>query len=265
MQYWSITGTNSYERISQLQKRLVDLRAQGRVPDTVLFVEHEPVVTQGRGLQFTGAVRERHVPVPQLPSSIAFAESERGGDLTYHGPGQLVLYPICKLDGEGFGPHHDVEGYLRKLETLLQDELGTLGITAEARENATGVWVGNQKVASIGIAVRKWITYHGVAINVVNDLKPFRLFQPCGYNGQVMTNLQDLLQGSLADGLKDWADWRSWLEERLATRLDSGKAASWQPQIDHISLEEAEARLDRLTPAGLTVADEGPSSDEQTA
>lgn len=254
MQYWSVSGTTAYDRISKLQSRLVDLRAQGRIPDTVLFIEHEPVVTQGRGLQFTGAVRERHVPVPKFPASIAFAESERGGDLTYHGPGQLVIYPICKLDGEGFGPHHDVEGFLRKLESLVQDELATLGITAEARESATGVWVGHQKVASIGIAVRKWVTYHGVAINVVNDLAPFRLFQPCGYAGEVMTRLQDVLADALPEGLRDWSDWRSWFENRLAARFDSGRAASWVPQIDRLSLAQVEARVDALTPSGLTVA-----------
>src|SRR5688572_15992635 len=109
MQFWSLKGTTPYEEARQLQLKLVELRAADRIPDTFLFLEHEAVVTRGRGLQQR---REgpglRHMPVPPaLPAGISFAESERGGDLTYHGPGQLVMYPICKLDGRGFGADHD--------------------------------------------------------------------------------------------------------------------------------------------------------------
>lgn len=246
MQYWSIQGTTSYERASALQKGLVDLRAAERIPDTVLFLEHEPVVTRGRGLQFTGEKRDRHVELPKLPPEIAYAESERGGDLTYHGPGQLVLYPIFKLDGEGFGPRHDVAGFLRQMEGLLLDEMALMGLQAESRENATGVWVGSKKVASMGIAVRKWVTYHGVAINVVNDLAPFRLFQPCGFKGDVMTRLQDLLGDNLPEGLREWSHWRAWLEERLAARFESGLAHNWVPSIQALTIEEAEQKVAQL-------------------
>jgi lipoyl(octanoyl) transferase len=243
MQYWSLEGTTSYERASALQKSLVDLRAAGAIPDTVLFLEHDPVVTRGRGLQYTGEKRERHVELPKLPEGISFAESERGGDLTYHGPGQLVIYPIFKLDGEGFGPRHDVAGFLRQMERMFLDELAVMGLHAESRENATGVWVGEKKVASIGIAVRKWVTYHGIAINVVNDLRPFLLFQPCGFQGEVMTRLQDLLGESLPEGLREWGHWRAWLEERLAARFDSGLPHHWVPSIQNLKIEEAESRV----------------------
>src|SRR5262245_57388307 len=138
--FWSLTGLVSYSEAQALQLRLVELRAAGRVPDTVLFLEHWPVVTRGRGLQFTGEARARHVPLAaELPAGVEFTESERGGDLTYHGPGQLVIYPICKLDGQGFGPRQDITAFLRRFEGVLIDELVSLGLNASSRDGATGV------------------------------------------------------------------------------------------------------------------------------
>jgi lipoyl(octanoyl) transferase len=212
MQFQSLPGLTSYEAARKLQLELLDARAAGEIEDTILFLEHEPVVTRGRGLQFTGVARERHMPIAPLPQGIAFAESERGGDLTYHGPGQLVVYPICKLDGDGFGPRHDVAGFLRKLERIFIEELASRGLKAESRESATGVWIGDRKIASIGIAIRKWVTYHGLAINCVNDLAPFRLISPCGFDPEVMTRLTDLTPLS--------ADWRSELERNLINRFE---------------------------------------------
>jgi lipoyl(octanoyl) transferase len=159
------------------------------------------------------------MPAPTLlPPEIDFRESERGGDLTYHGPGQLVIYPIFKLDGHGFAPKHDVAGFLRKLEQIFVDDLKALGLAADARENATGVWVGEKKVASIGVAIRKWVTYHGVAINVTNDLKPFHLISPCGFSPEVMTRLKDL-STAVPEA------WRPWLEVRLIRRFRTSAAA----------------------------------------
>src|SRR4051794_4783445 len=140
MLFWSLEGLTDYEAARLLQLKLVELRARGVIPDTVLFLEHEPVVTRGRGLQFTGQDRPRHMPVPDLPPGIGFAESERGGDLTYHGPGQLVAYPIVKLDGKGFGPDHDVTGFLRRFEQVLIDECMARGIVAVSKSDAAGVW-----------------------------------------------------------------------------------------------------------------------------
>jgi lipoyl(octanoyl) transferase len=207
MQFRSLPGLTSYEKARELQLSLVDQRAANEIEDTVLFVEHEPVITRGRGLQFTGTPRPRHMPVPvQLPEGMAFCESERGGDLTYHGPGQLVVYPIIKLD-------HDLAGFLRRFEQIFVDELNSRGLKADARENASGVWVGDQKIASMGIAVRKWVTYHGMAINIVNDLKPFHLISPCGFAPEVMTRVADLLPTG--------ADWREDWEQALARRVFS--------------------------------------------
>lgn len=208
----------TYAQTSELQKKLVELRASDEIPDTVLFVEHLPVITRGRGLQFTGALRPRHMPVPaQLPAGMDFSESERGGDLTYHGPGQLVVYPIFKLDGQSpHSPQHDVGAFLRGLEKVLISEFAALGLHAESRAEATGVWVGERKLVSLGIAIRKWVTYHGAAINVVNDLEPYHLISPCGFAPEVMTRLVDLLPEFAL--LKNTSDWRTELERRLALR-----------------------------------------------
>ncbi len=222
MRIVSLQGLVSYDHASQLQKELVERRACDEIEDLVLLLEHEPVITRGRGLQFTGTPRPRQMPLPaKLPPGISFAESERGGDLTYHGPGQLVIYPIFKLDGSGpWAPRHDIAGFLRKMEELLASDLRELGLNAGAKPNATGVWVGpnlERKIASIGIAVRKWVTYHGLAINLVNDLAPFTLISPCGFAPEVMTSLsRELPEGRLpgADGA-----WREWYENRLLSRL----------------------------------------------
>ena len=174
------------------------------------------------------------MPLPQLPPEVAFSESERGGDLTYHGPGQLVIYPICKLDGKGFAPERDVAAFIRGMEKILIDELDArlerTGACCEGVENATGVWVRargearpSKKIASIGIAVRKWVSYHGLALNCVNDLAPFRLISPCGFSPEVMTRLEDWVK-------LDSREWRSDLENALANRM-AGKGVFIEPRI----------------------------------
>lgn len=225
MQFWSIDGELSYEAVRELQLKLVELRSKDLIPDTLLALEHRPVITRGRGLQFTGKPRPRHMPllIP-LPPNVEFAESERGGDLTYHGPGQWVMYPICKLDGKGFGPARDVTGFLRKLESVLLACLKHYSLEGSTHENATGVWIGEKKIASIGIAVRKWVTYHGIAINCVNDLKPFHLISPCGFSPDVMTRLCD--QVALEQ------DWRSRWESLFLSELNE------QVNVRHLSWDE---------------------------
>lgn len=251
MQFWSLSGLTPYENARLIQLKLLELRAADRIPDTVLFLEHEPVITQGRGLQFTGTPRPRHMPVPlQLPQGVSFAESERGGDLTFHGPGQLVIYPIVKLDGKGFGPNHDIGGFLRKFEQVLIDELAARGIQAESRENAAGVWAGNRKIASMGIAIRKWVTYHGMAVNCVNDLKYFQLISPCGFSPEVMTKLSDLLKDY------DAKNWRTNLEQAFAQRMSAHVDANKTdqvPEIRALTSEQAFAEAMALDP-GIQLA-----------
>jgi len=236
MQFWSLQGFVGYEEVADLQRALVEKRAAGAIPDTVLFLEHEPVVTRGRGLQWTGVARERSIPLAApLPPSIAFAESERGGDLTYHGPGQLVMYPIIKLDGSGFGTDHDIAAFLRKLEDVFIDWLKGLGLQSESRENATGVWADGKKIASIGIAIRKWVVWHGLAINVVNDLKSFHLISPCGFSPEVMGSLSELMEGR---GLAfDRSSWRPWIEGELARVM-----AGTERPVESVTLAEAMRR-----------------------
>lgn len=226
MEFRSLPGLVPYSEAHALQLELVEKRALGEIPDTVLFLEHESVVTRGRGLQWTGVSRDRAMPMGPLPAGMAYAEIERGGDLTWHGPGQLVIYPILKLDGQGFGEKHDVAAYIRRLEKVLVDVLARYEVRAGTKEGATGVWVSDsgtdtaaadsrelsRKIASIGIAVRKWVTYHGIGLNIVNDLKPFHAISPCGFSPEVMTRLQDVAQPA---GSVRVDDWRVRLEEEF--------------------------------------------------
>jgi lipoate-protein ligase B len=172
-------GRISYEEAWDLQKRLVERRARAEIPDVLLLLEHDPVVTLGR------SVRGQRPALAGVPSF----EVERGGDLTYHGPGQLVGYPILRLE-EG---RRDLHRYLRDLEEALLRSLARFGIAGERRDGYTGVWSDGRKLASIGVAVRRWVTYHGFALNVSTDLSAFRLLNPCGLPGEVMTSMAELL------------------------------------------------------------------------
>jgi lipoate-protein ligase B len=185
-----------YSAAWEFQKILVERRIRDEIPDTFLFVEHPPTITRGRGLQRKpgGEDDQRSVPIGSVPEGTQYFQIERGGDLTWHGPGQLVVYPIVKLDGKGFGPDHDVVGFLRKLEKVFGGWFAMHGLVTESRENATGIWVEvsgrpARKIASIGIAVKKWVTYHGIGLNIANDLSGFRGISPCGFDPEVMTTL----------------------------------------------------------------------------
>ena len=176
-------GIRSYGEVLELQRRLCRARQSGHLADDLLLlVEHEPVVTLGRGTKATSlpmppeAIRARGVEV---------FEVERGGDVTFHGPGQLVGYPILDLTQH----RPDLHWYLRAVEEVLIDGLGTLGIPAERRPGLTGVWTRGQKIASIGIHVKQWVTFHGFALNVSTDLSFFDLIVPCGIDGVRMTSV----------------------------------------------------------------------------
>jgi lipoyl(octanoyl) transferase len=254
--FWSLRSeqgsTTSYEDVRALQLKLVELRAENLIEDTVLFLEHDAVVTQGRGLQRTNTSEQavRHMPVPELPEGVAFAESERGGDLTFHGPGQLVIYPICKLDGKGLAPFHDVAAFIRKMERIFMEQIDILLKPVQAKtesvEDATGVWLrakgeakASKKIASMGIAVRKWVTYHGVSLNCVNDLKHFQLISPCGFAPEVMTRISDWIP-------LDQKTWRQQIEQSLATAFEAESMDGQAPYVETISLKEAKALLDKV-------------------
>ena len=160
------------------QRDLAQARIDGRLPhDLLLLLEHPPVVTLGRNARGSHVLRGTDVEV---------FEVERGGDVTFHGPGQLVGYPIIDLSGY----KQDLHWYLRTLEQALIDALATLGIAAERNPGYTGVWTGGRKIASIGVHVKKWVTWHGFALNVTTDLTHFDRIVPCGIPGVEMTSVE---------------------------------------------------------------------------
>jgi lipoyl(octanoyl) transferase len=170
-------GRTAYSAARELQSELVDARARGEIGDQLLVTEHEEVITLGRGTP-------KDEP---LPAGVPVERIERGGQATWHGPGQTVLYPILLLP-EG---RRDLHRYLRDLEQVVIDALATLGLEGTRREGLTGVWLGGRKVCSIGVAVRKWVTWHGLALNVSNDPGGFARFRPCGLTGDQMTRVAD--------------------------------------------------------------------------
>lgn len=179
-------GVALYAHALRLQHRLVRARAEGSIPDVLLLLEHPPVVTIGR---FRG---EEDLLIPReilARDGIAVFHTSRGGGITYHGPGQLVGYPILDLKEIGLG----VREYIWKLEAVIIRLFLTLGIQGHRVANYPGVWVGEKKVCSIGIHVSHYVTMHGFALNVSNDLRYFEYIKPCGIDSKVMTSVSKLL------------------------------------------------------------------------
>ncbi len=174
-------GRVEYSAALRLQESLVQSRREGSIEDTLLFLEHEPVYTIGR----TPDRSSLPLDPQKLPHPLV--EINRGGKATYHGPGQLVVYPIVDLRQYG----QDLHAYLRALENGLLALCADLEIPAHRREGLTGIWVGNRKLASIGVGVRRWITMHGLALNVNRALAGFSAITPCGIDGVTMTSLED--------------------------------------------------------------------------
>jgi lipoyl(octanoyl) transferase len=176
---WGRTGyADAYAR----QEELVARRNAGEVGDTLVFTEHDPVYTLGVR---KGA--EQHMIWDEAELArrgIAVFKSNRGGDITYHGPGQIVGYPIINL-----AARKDLHAYLRLLEQVLINTVGTFGLAAARREGKTGIWLGPRKIAAIGVAVKKWTTYHGFALNVSPDLAPFSGIVPCGITDGTVTSM----------------------------------------------------------------------------
>jgi lipoyl(octanoyl) transferase len=173
-----------------LQEEIVAKKRENRASsDELLLLEHEPVYTIGRtpdrsSLSATGRIRRGDVDAVHLPYPLF--SINRGGQATYHGPGQLIGYPIIDLRRCG----QDLHRYLRWIEQLLMEVLADYGIVASRRKSLTGVWVENRKIASIGVGVRHWITMHGFALNVRGDLSPFNHIIPCGINEVAMTSIE---------------------------------------------------------------------------
>jgi lipoyl(octanoyl) transferase len=187
-------GRRPYAEVLELQRELRRQRLAGELAhDVLLLVEHDPVVTLGRG------TRPASLPLPAEElerRGIQVVEVERGGDVTFHGPGQLVGYPILDLSGH----REDLHWYLRQLEVALILALSRLGVPAERNPGLTGVWTRGRKIASIGVHVRQWVTLHGFALNVTTQLDRFDLIVPCGIRDVVMTSVAREL-GRTDDGL----------------------------------------------------------------
>lgn len=176
-------GRMSYGEALTLQRATANARIEGVLSrDALLIVEHPPVITLGRGF------KPEHLPTSEeeiKSRGIELFDIERGGDITFHGPGQLVGYPIMDLNEH----EPDLHKFLRKLEEMLMATLADVGIDANRREGLTGVWVGDRKIASIGIHVKKWVTWHGFAMNVATDLSFFDFIVPCGIKDVTMTSV----------------------------------------------------------------------------
>ena len=173
----------TYENGMNLQQKLVELRQRDAIADQLLLLEHPPVITLGRGGKLDNLLAS-----PDLLEThgVRFFETTRGGDITYHGPGQLVGYPILHL-GEG---NRDVRKYVWKLEEVLIRTVAAYGITAERVDGKRGIWVGNDKIAAIGVRIARWVTSHGWALNVATNLEHFRLITPCGLHGTGVTSIE---------------------------------------------------------------------------
>ena len=199
-------GAADYRDVWRKQLELVEARQIGHAPDTLIVVEHPHVFTLGRRRDAQQNVL--------APGDVPVIEIERGGDVTYHGPGQLVAYPIVLLEGE----ERDLHKFLRNLEEAVIRTCARVGVTADREPGKTGVWtttpLGRKKLCSMGIACRKWVTFHGLALNVTTDLSYFARINPCGFEASVMTAL-DKLVGDI-----DLARVQAALVEELGAALD---------------------------------------------
>jgi lipoate-protein ligase B len=183
-------GRLPYGAALTLQEELVQRRRHGG-DDVLILLEHPPVVTLGRSGREEGL---RLAAADYARRGIELVHSGRGGDVTYHGPGQLIGYPIVDLSILG----RDLHRYLRLLEAILIDALAAFGVTGERIAGRTGVWVGEAKIASIGVAVRHWISYHGFALNVADDREGFATIVPCGLPGVALTSLEGEVGGAVS-------------------------------------------------------------------
>jgi len=179
-------GSVPYKKALELQLSLLEKRKHGEIGDTLLLLEHPPTFTMGRRGKLEHLLMDHNELVT---NSIHFQTIGRGGDITYHGPGQLVVYPIFDLSNY----NKDIHKYLRNLEDVIIATLKNFSIRGERNKAYTGVWVNGEKLASIGIGVKKWISYHGFALNVNTDLSYFEKIVPCGIKDVKVTSIKKLL------------------------------------------------------------------------
>lgn len=204
-------GRRTYLPVWQAMRALTDTR-DATTPDQFWLVEHEPVFTQGQ------AGKPEHL---LMPGDIPVVETDRGGQVTYHGPGQIVLYPLLDVRRQRLG----VRDLVSAIEQAVVDLLAGYGIEAQARSDAPGVYVGEAKIASLGLRIRRGASYHGVALNIDADLTPFQRINPCGYADMRMTRLLDLVDVPL-DFTQIGVQLAHCLAQRLGRELVSERVAA---------------------------------------
>jgi lipoyl(octanoyl) transferase len=180
-------GRTEYQQCWELQQRLFRLRLEGEIPDLLLLTEHQPVFTIGK----SGAEKHLLASDEELKADgVPFVRNDRGGDITYHGPGQLVGYPILDLHNY----YLDLHRYLRDLEEVIIRSLEVFGLVGERIPGLTGVWIGNKKICAIGVKSSRWVTMHGFALNINTKLSYFEKIIPCGIAEKGVTSMQQLLR-----------------------------------------------------------------------
>ena len=179
-------GQRPYQEVWAYQKEIQAKRIAGEIEDTLLMVEHEPVYTLGKN------ANENHL-LQSRDQSVDVFNIERGGDITFHGPGQLVGYPILDLSNY----KKSISWYMRTLEQILIDTVSDFGIEAERIEGLTGVWVGDEKIAALGVRISRWVTMHGFALNVNTDLAFYDGIIPCGIFDHGVTSMENLIGYSI--------------------------------------------------------------------
>lgn len=223
-----LTGLSDYQQTHALQADLVQARAAGAIPDTILLLEHQHVITVGRARNADRNVLEA--------SDIPVVPVERGGDVTWHGPGQLVAYPIVGLSG----PRRDLHLHLQSLEGAVLTLVRAQGLEPRRDDRNTGVWLPDpsggppKKVCSVGIACRKWVTWHGLALNVSPDPDVWSHIRPCGFDADIMTRLADHL---------DVTPSVTALIQPLAVALVRTLDLRWDGVVVRTKLSEAQDRL----------------------
>ena len=221
-------GPEAFETTERLQREITESKRSNRSrPDVLILVEHEAVYTAGRGSPF------QH-PIQEFAQQVPWVETNRGGQATYHGPGQLVAYPIFDLTRHD----PDIHRYLRRLEQTVIRALSCFEVDGYTREGLTGVWVRHpsgdeRKIASIGVGVRSWVTCHGLALNVCPDLEFFRAIAPCGQDGRIMTSLESFCAAQKSEAPGIWevknALVRAFVEEFGFAQTEFVRAASGRP------------------------------------
>jgi lipoate-protein ligase B len=217
----------AYGEALELQRRLAQARIDKVIDrDLLLLVEHPPVITLGRGFRAGSLSTPREYLAAR---GVEVFEIERGGDVTFHGPGQLVGYPIFDLNEHRL----DLHWFLRRLEEALIVSLAEFGIRGDRRESYTGVWTSGRKIASIGIHVKQWVTWHGFALNVTTDLSYFDLMVPCGIPDVVMTSIhRELMERAPRD-----------LWNRALDSIIAGFSTTFDQRPQAVTLEELTGNL----------------------